>query len=64
MTAFWDIVPCRPVEVDRRLEVLTASIITALMMEALRIFETSVIFDRPDYTVQYPTRLSSSYSSS
>jgi hypothetical protein len=44
MTAFWDIAPCS-VEIDRRLEVRTASIIGA-MTEAVCISEKLVNFNR------------------
>jgi hypothetical protein len=44
--AFWDIAPCSPVEVERRLELLTASIFRVLMMEAVRSSKTSVFFEK------------------
>jgi hypothetical protein len=48
VTAFWDVAPCSLVEVDDVSEVRTVSIIRArliaLMMEAVRISETSVYF--------------------
>jgi hypothetical protein len=38
---FWDIAPCSLVEIDRLLEVLTAYITVALVMEAVSSSETS-----------------------
>jgi hypothetical protein len=45
MTAFWDVVPCSLMEVNRRFRGGTASIIT-LMMEAVCIFERRVTSTR------------------
>jgi hypothetical protein len=59
MTAFWDIAPCS-VEIDRRLEVRTASIIGA-MTEAVCISEKLVNFQQ-DYKALDPIRLASSIS--
>jgi hypothetical protein len=42
-TVFWDVAPCCLVEIYRRLEVLVASVISA-MMEAASSSETSVNF--------------------
>jgi hypothetical protein len=47
-SVFWNVVPCSPVEVDDVSEVRTAFIIRAmspLMMEGVRISETSVNFN-------------------
>jgi hypothetical protein len=44
MTAFWDIVRCRLVEVDRRFTGAYCLHNQALMTEAVRISETSVNF--------------------
>jgi hypothetical protein len=44
MTVFWDVVHCSVVEIVRASEVLTASIIRELMMEAVSVSETSVSF--------------------
>jgi hypothetical protein len=43
MTAFWNIAPCSLVQVDVS-EVRTAFIITEMMMDAVRTYETSVNF--------------------
>jgi hypothetical protein len=48
MTAFWDMAPCCLVEVDLRFKVRIPSIIRAmaLVVEAVRVSETSVYFTR------------------
>jgi hypothetical protein len=54
MTVFWDVALCNQKFTDVS-EVLTTSIITTLMMEAVSNSETSV-----NYMVQHPRRQSSS----
>jgi hypothetical protein len=50
MTVFWDIAPCRFVEIDRRFRRIT------LIMEAIRASETSVYFSETTRTF-YVTQL-------